>query len=220
MKIAVTNLKGGVGKTTIAVNLAVALTLRGKSVCIIDTDQKQNSSVEWSTCREDDKPIIQVFAIEPEQIKVKTLNDLEKKFDVLILDGTPQISELASRTIVVCDIILIPVSASLYDFRAYEKFLGLLDETNKNRIALDMSSVQSFVILNKINDRANISTEIVRGLEKYDVPILKTRLANRTSYAETALDGIGVVEGKDKKASDEFNKLTDEIETIISNFNS
>lgn len=220
MKIAVTNLKGGVGKTTIAVNLAVALTLRGKSVCIIDTDQKQNSSVEWSTCRGDDKPIIQVFAIEPDQIKVKTLNDLEKKFDVLILDGTPQISELASRTIVVSDIILIPVSASLYDFRAYEKFLGLLEETNKNRIALDMSSVQSFVILNKINDRANISTEIVRGLEKYDVPILKTRLANRTSYAETALDGIGVVEGKDKKASDEFDKLTDEIETIILNFNS
>jgi hypothetical protein len=53
--------------------------------------------------------------------------------------------------------------------------------------------------MNKINDRANISNEIVRGLEKYHVPILKTRLGNRTAYAETALDGIRVTEGKDKK---------------------
>ena len=219
MKIAITNLKGGVGKTTIAINLAVALTQREKSVCIIDTDKNQNSSVEWSMCRSEEKPTIQVFSLEPDQIKVKTLTDLETKFDVLILDGTPQLSELASRTIVVCDVILIPISASLFDFRAFEKFLNLLQETDKNRVALGLESVESYIVLNRINDRANISNEIVRGLEKYDVPILKTRLSNRTAYAETALDGIGVVEGKDKKASEEFNKLTDEIENIVDKFN-
>lgn len=215
MKIAVTNLKGGVGKTTIAINLAVALTQRKKSVCIIDTDKNQNSAVEWSMCRSEDKETIQVFSIEADQIKVKTLNDLEKKFDILILDGTPQLSELASRTIVVSDVVLIPISASLFDFRAFEKFLGLLEETDSNRVALGLKSVKAYIVLNKINERANISSEIVRGLEKYDVPILKSRLGNRTAYAETALDGIGVTEGKDKKASDEFNKLVDEIEATI-----
>lgn len=215
MKIAVTNLKGGVGKTTIAINLAVALTQRKKSVCIIDTDKNQNSAVEWSMCRSEDRETIQVFSIEADQIKVKTLNDLEKKFDILILDGTPQLSELASRTIVVSDVVLIPISASLFDFRAFEKFLGLLEETDSNRVALGLKSVKAYIVLNKINERANISSEIVRGLEKYDVPILKSRLGNRTAYAETALDGIGVTEGKDKKASDEFNKLVDEIEATI-----
>jgi chromosome partitioning protein len=215
MIIAVTNLKGGVGKTTIAINLAVALTQRKKSVCIIDTDKNQNSAVEWSMCRSEDKETIQVFSIEADQIKVKTLNDLEKKFDILILDGTPQLSELASRTIVVSDVVLIPISASLFDFRAFEKFLGLLEETDSNRVALGLKSVKSYIVLNKINERANISSEIVRGLEKYDVPILKSRLGNRTAYAETALDGMGVTEGKDKKASEEFNKLVDEIEATI-----
>jgi chromosome partitioning protein len=215
MIIAVTNLKGGVGKTTIAINLAVALTQRKKSVCIIDTDKNQNSAVEWSMCRSEDKETIQVFSIEADQIKVKTLNDLEKKFDILILDGTPQLSELASRTIVVSDVVLIPISASLFDFRAFEKFLGLLEETDSNRVALGLKSVKSYIVLNKINERANISSEIVRGLEKYDVPILKARLGNRTAYAETALDGMGVTEGKDKKASEEFNKLVDEIEATI-----
>jgi chromosome partitioning protein len=215
MKIAVTNLKGGVGKTTIAINLAVALTQRQKSVCIIDTDKNQNSAVEWSMCRSEDRETIQVFSIESDQIKVKTLNDLEKKFDILILDGTPQLSELASRTIVVSDVVLIPISASLFDFRAFEKFLGLLDETDSNRVALGLKSIKSYIVLNKINERANISSEIVRGLEKYHVPILSSRLGNRTSYAETALDGMGVTEGKDKKASEEFNKLVDEIEATI-----
>ena len=69
MKIAVTNLKGGVGKTTIAINLAVALTQREKSVCIIDTDKNQNSAVEWSMCRGEERAIIQVFSIEPEGMK-------------------------------------------------------------------------------------------------------------------------------------------------------
>jgi chromosome partitioning protein len=215
MIIAVTNLKGGVGKTTIAINLAVALTQRKKSVCIIDTDKNQNSAVEWSMCRSEDRETIQVFSIEADQIKVKTLTDLEKKFDILILDGTPQLSELASRTIVVSDVVLIPISASLFDFRAFEKFLGLLEETDSNRVALGLKSVKSYIVLNKINERANISSEIVRGLEKYDVPILKSRLGNRTAYAETALDGIGVTEGKDKKASEEFNNLVDEIEATI-----
>ncbi len=94
-----------------------------------------------------------------------------------------------------------------------------MEETDSNRVALGLESVKSFIILNKITDRANISNEIVRGLEKYDVPILHTRLGNRTAYAETALDGIGVTEGRDKKASDEFNKLMDEIEKTILNPN-
>ena len=45
MIISVINLKGGVGKTTIAINLAVAFANRGKKVCIIDTDKEQLSSV-------------------------------------------------------------------------------------------------------------------------------------------------------------------------------
>ena len=211
MKIAVTNLKGGVGKTTIAVNLAVAFAQRGKSVCIIDTDQNQNSAVEWVTYRSPERPLIHVFAFELGQIRTNTITDLENKFDIVILDGSPQLSELATRTIIVSDVILIPVNTSLFDYKAFEKFLILLKETDKNRVAVNMPSVKPYVILNKINERTMLSNEIISGMQNFDVPILKTRLATRTAYGETTLDGIGVTEGRDKKASEEFNRLMDEI---------
>jgi chromosome partitioning protein len=220
MKIAVTNLKGGVGKTTIAVNLAVTFAQRGKSVCIIDTDQNQNSAVEWVTYRSPERPIIHVFPFDLAQIRTNTILDLEKKFDVVILDGSPQLSELATRTIIVSDIVLIPLNASLFDFKAFEKFLILLNETNKNRVAVGMEEVKTFVILNKINEGTTVLNEITEGLQSFKVPILKTKLKSRTAYALTTLDGIGVTEGKDKKASDEFNTLTDELEKIISSFTS
>jgi chromosome partitioning protein len=215
MKIAVTNLKGGVGKTTIAVNLAVVFAQRGKSVCIIDTDQNQNSAVEWVTYRSAERPTIQVFPFKLEQISTKTINDLEKKFDIVILDGSPQLSELATRTLIVSDFVFIPINTSLFDFKAFEKFLELLKEVDKNRVAIDMPSIKAYAILNKINERTMLSNEIIGGLQNFDVPILKTKLANRTAYGETTLDGLGVTEGRDKKASEEFNKLVDEIEKAI-----
>ena len=218
MKIAVTNLKGGVGKTTIAVNLAASLTQRGKSVCIIDTDKNQHSALEWASGRGESRSIIQVFAIEQNQINNKVLANLEEKFDVIIIDGTPQLSELATRTILVSDIILIPISPSIFDFRAFESFLKLLKEMNGNRIAANLGSVSAHIVMNRVNERANISNEIGDALGAYETPIMATRLVNRTSYADNASDGIGVVEGKDKKAKDEFNRFTDEVEHIISTF--
>ena len=61
MIIAVTNLKGGVGKSTVARNLAVYFTEKGAKVCIVDTDLQQRTTCDWIERRGEEVPHIAVF---------------------------------------------------------------------------------------------------------------------------------------------------------------
>jgi chromosome partitioning protein len=217
MRISVTNLKGGVGKTTIATNLAVAFSQRGKSVCIVDTDLKQHSAMEWAGNRDKARPHISVFGVTDKQLN-QEVEKLKTNYDIVIIDGVPQLSEVAERTIIASDMVIIPISPSIYDFRAFESFLEKLEQVNENRVAYGLGKVKSFVVMNRVNERAKLSGEISDAVRDYDVPVLNTRIINRTAYADTATAGLGVVEGKDAKARDEFNRLTDEIEQAIKEF--
>ncbi len=217
MKIAITNLKGGVGKTTIATNLAAALSQRGKSVCIIDTDLKQRSASEWSGSRPTDKPEISVFGITEKQL-TSEIERLKSRYDVVIIDGTPHVSEITERAIITADILLIPITPSIYDYRAVENFFEKLEEINGNRLAYGGKKVSTHIVMNRSNDKLRVYKAIIDAVQAYDVPILKTQLGNRTAYVETAVEGLGVVEGRDRKAKDEFNELTDEVLVLMSNF--
>lgn len=215
MVIAVTNLKGGVGKTTIATNLAVCLAYQDYDVCIVDTDLGQQSSMEWSGSRSADLKSIPVFGINVKQLN-KEVEDLKKRFDIVVIDGTPHLSELADRTILASDVLLIPLTPSIYDFRGFEGFLQRFDQI-KNVKEVSGSSTDAYVILNRVVPNTNVSKDINEAVEAYNITMLKTRLVSRISYVDTASEGKGVVEYKDKKAKDEMEELTNEILGLIEN---
>jgi chromosome partitioning protein len=215
MVIAVTNLKGGVGKTTIATNIAVSLAHQNYDVCIVDTDLGQQSSMEWSGNRSEDLKPIPVFGINAKQLN-KEVDELKKRYSIVIIDGTPHLSELADRTILASDILLIPLTPSVYDFRGFEGFLQRFEQIKHVKVASG-SSTEAYVILNRVVPNTNVSKDINEAVEAYQIQMFKTRLVSRISYVDTASEGKGVVEYKDKKAKEEMEELTRELVTIIEN---
>jgi chromosome partitioning protein len=217
MRIAITNLKGGVGKTTITINLAVALANRNYSVCIVDTDLGQKSSMEWAGSREADVKLIPVFGVVGKQLN-REVGELNSKYDLVLIDGTPQLSELAERTILASDMIVIPISPSILDFRAFESFFERCEQINDLKESQGLKRSKIYVVVNRIIERANISQEILNALQNYEVTIFETRLNNRVAYAESITQGLGVVEYRDKKAKQEIDSLADEFEKALKLF--
>ena len=191
MVIAITNLKGGVGKTTIATNLAVCFAQKGRKVCIVDTDLSQKSSMDWAGSRDESARKVPVFGITEKQLN-KEVEGLRKDYDLVFIDGTPQLAELASRTILASDIILIPLSPSIYDFRSFENFLEKYEQVRV--VKENIGKVEAYVVVNRVIESANVSKEIREALGEYPVKVLEAKLANRVAYADSATQGLGVIE--------------------------
>lgn len=211
MKIAITSLKGGVGKTTIATNLAVSFAQKGNSVCIVDTDSEQESSIIWSEQRPDELPGVTVVRVGEKNL-IREVNQHAKNYDIIILDGSPQLSELANATMLASDIVIVPISPSAFDFWSLDKFLGRFRQAQQMKEDLLL-----YVLLNKFNEVQNIGKELVESLktEFPDVKRLNCTIAERVAYKETSSQGISVTEYKDKKAKEEIENLREEIENIL-----
>ena len=211
MVLSITNLKGGVGKTTVSVNIATSLAHRGYKVCIVDTDLQQTSSVRWSGQREDEAVRVPVFAV-GEKLN-KEVEALNRDDQVVIIDGTPQLSELASRTILASDVVIVPISPSGYDFWAFEQFMQ-----HYKRVKTLKENLEAYILLNRFSESTNIGKEVRKALSEFDVPIMKNFLAERVAYQETSIQGLGIVEYKDRKAKLEMLALATEVESIIKKY--
>jgi chromosome partitioning protein len=205
MKIAVSNLKGGVGKTTIAQNLAVCFAHMGFKTCIVDTDTNQNS-LAWSGVRDDGLPNITVVGSTDAKALGKTVDNMHKDYEVVIIDGTPSLSEMTTRIILACDVLIIPILPSAHDFRAMTPFFERLEQAKEFR-----EGIPAYFLINQFSPTVNIYKGMRQAIEGFGIEVLETALNKRAAYVETALEGKGVYESADSKAKEEMVKLTREI---------
>ena len=208
MIIAILNQKGGVGKTTLAVHLATALALDGAKVLLVDADP-QGSALDWSASRKAE-PLFPVVGM-PKPTLHKDLAVLARDYDAVVIDGPPRVNELARSAILASDIVVIPVQPSPYDVWAAEEILTLLREaiTFKERLK------SAFVINRKIVNTA-IGRDVGEALSQYAVPVLPAAICQRVSFAESAAEGLTVLELEAKgAAAAEIRAFADEVRKLV-----
>ena len=206
MVIGITNLKGGVGKTTISQNLAVCFAHMEYKVCIVDTDTNQNS-LSWSGARSDDLPSVTVVGITNTKALTKTIKKLLEDYDIVIIDGTPSLSEMTTRIILSSDILIIPIRPGAHDFRTMDEFLIRYDQAKEFK-----EYIPALMLLNEYAESKQVHKGIKEMLaSNYEIPLLKTTIKNRVAYAESSIVGEGVYEGIDNLAKKEMVDLTKEV---------
>jgi chromosome partitioning protein len=221
MIISVMNLKGGVGKSTVTQNLAVFFAHSGKKVCIGDTDNEQQTSMKWSSQRDEDRPKIPVFGVTTAKSKsafttedgktlVANIKALHNDYDVVLLDGTPILSELATWMILASDIVICPIEPSPADIWSLQNVRERFEQVR----ALG-TDIPACILLNKHNISRNLDKEIEASLVQFGMTVLKSRLTYRVSYKEAMIEGVGVFEYRDVKAKEEIKHLAKEIIDII-----
>ncbi len=216
MKIlAISNLKGGVGKSTIAQNIAAQFAQNGVKVCIADTDTEQKTSAKWSTLRDSSLVAIPVFTINPDKVSQEILG-LKQKYELVIVDGTPALTELTTRIIILSDLVVVPILPGGGDIWALENFLERYQEAKITKESYG-GKVDIAVVVNRYSDRTTLDREVVNAIQDFGVTILETKLANRVSYREATIQGISVHDTKDEKAKQEIEELTKEIQKIMDN---
>lgn len=204
MIIAVLNQKGGVGKTTLSVNLAAALALAGKRLLLIDADP-QGSALDWQAARSGESLFPVVGMAKP--TLHKDVPGLAAGYDHVVIDGPPRVNELAKSAILAADLVLIPVQPSPYDVWAAEEIVKLIQE-----VALYKESLRSvFVVTRKIGNTA-IGRDVAEALKEYPFPLAATAIGQRVVFAESAASGLSVLEADPKgPAAKEIRSLIREL---------
>lgn len=187
MIVGILNQKGGVGKTTIAVNLAATYALAGLKVLLVDADP-QGSSLAWSSARDGD-PLFPVIGMAKPTLH-KDLPTIAADYDMVVIDGAPRVNDLGRAAIMASDLIVIPVQPSPFDVWAAEDTVSLIREAQTFKPTIRAA----FAINRKIVNTA-IGRGVVDALQEFpDIPTLDAALCQRVIYAEAAGQGLSVLE--------------------------
>ena len=205
--LGVASIKGGSGKTTLAINLARAIQLKGHDVQIIDTDPHRTAS-RWRELQPEDYqlPVRHVDDASTAVSFQSRLMLLEDQADVSIIDGSPKSDETTATLVRASHAVLIPIQPTPVDVWAAHSITDITRRT---------STPAAYVISRQIVG-TNLADDIAEGLRDHKPPILENRISQRVAYAEAMIEGTTVLDRPGaEKAQNEIESVAGELIDLL-----
>jgi chromosome partitioning protein len=184
MIISLINQKGGVGKTTAAVNLAGALAASGNHILVVDSDP-QGSVIQWQSIADNDE-FDAVHLPDPE-LK-KGLKAYNRRYDHIVIDSPPAVEEITRSVITVSNLAIIPIGPSPLDIWSSQETVALVNTLGKRYRKLNAK----ILIYRKIPG-TRLGKEAREAMQSYNLGILMTEISQRIAYVEAMIAGLSVL---------------------------
>jgi chromosome partitioning protein len=206
MVISLVNQKGGVGKTTVAINLACGLAQRNSSVLLVDSDP-QGSVLQWHSIRNQEflnvERLIQGF-------DKAGFRKRASKNDYVVVDTPPAISDITVNVLNATDLVLIPVGPSALDLWSSKQILALLEKSGTKRL-----HKKAKVLISRKIPGTRIGREAREAADIFGLEILPVEISQRIAYVEAMTAGLSVVQyAAGSTAADEINALCDYVVSL------
>lgn len=212
--IAVTNQKGGSGKTTLSMQLAGALARRRNKVLVVDADP-QGTATRWAAAADDDKPFpASVMSLSAASSKVhREVKKFVDDYDFIIIDCPPAAdSPVPQSALLIADLALVPIIPSPLDMwaavgiRQVIENVGGINEELKSRL-----------VINQCQPNTTLTKEALEILPEFGIDLCPAYIHQRQVYRQSAVFGQSVHDfgSKAAQATAEVESLTDEVLALL-----
>lgn len=209
MILVIGNIKGGVGKTTLALNLAIARANAGCDVLLVDGDE-QHTALTFTELRSEQlgKPGYTAVSLHGSALRTQ-VRQLEPKYDDIIIDVGGRDTGSLRAALTVAQTLLIPVQPRSFDIWSVEQMAELITEAREIN-----PDLQALVTLNAADAQGKDNIDAGEALQDIEgIVLLSAMIVRRKAFPNAASAGKGVIEHtpRDVKACQELQVLLDHL---------
>jgi chromosome partitioning protein len=206
--IAVTQRKGGVGKTTIAICIAAELARRGHDVALVDSDPQRSAS-QWAEPGNLEFPVYEM-ALTDTSVSAWAQEVRNIRAGLVVIDTAPNAREMGA-SVALANLILVPCTPSGLDLDATAQTLAIIGAARERR----QDRIKVILVPNRLDRRTLEGRQMVEELSEFG-EIVAPPIASRSAFVRSFTNGQSVASFMPGDAADkEIQRLTDAVERAV-----